>query len=117
MAQPTPPPLHHQHHHPPPPHSPPPPPPTPQDIFSLGCVIAELFLDGKPTFELAQLLAYRRRQYDPAPLLAGLDPDVRELVAHMLQLEPGGRRLHGPGALPPALFVPPAPSGARSLGA
>ncbi|KAL0345168.1 UNVERIFIED_CONTAM: Serine/threonine-protein kinase VPS15, partial [Sesamum radiatum] len=29
------------------------------------CVIAELFLEGQPLFELSQLLAYRRGQYDP----------------------------------------------------
>ena len=29
------------------------------------CVIAELFLEGMPLFELSQLLAYRRGQYDP----------------------------------------------------
>jgi hypothetical protein len=71
-----------------PPH--PHPHPTRQDIFSLGCVVAELFLDGKATFDLAQLLAYRRKQYDPAPLLAGLAPDIRDMVAHMLQQDPGG---------------------------
>ncbi len=31
-----------------------------QDIFSLGCVIAEVFCDGKALFDLSQLLAYRR---------------------------------------------------------
>lgn len=30
------------------------------------CVIAELFLEGQPLFELSQLLAYRRGQYDPS---------------------------------------------------
>eukprot|EP00252_Welwitschia_mirabilis_P026188 TRINITY_DN8476_c0_g1_i2.p1 TRINITY_DN8476_c0_g1~~TRINITY_DN8476_c0_g1_i2.p1 ORF type:complete len:265 (+),score=34.24 TRINITY_DN8476_c0_g1_i2:263-1057(+) len=39
------------------------------DIFSLGCVIAELFLEGQSLFELSQLLAYRRGQYDPKPHL------------------------------------------------
>lgn len=33
------------------------------------CVIAELFLEGQPLFELSQLLAYRRGQYDPSQLL------------------------------------------------
>ncbi|XP_021894882.1 probable serine/threonine-protein kinase vps15 [Carica papaya] len=36
------------------------------DIFAVGCVIAELFLEGQPLFELSQLLAYRRGQYDPS---------------------------------------------------
>ncbi|GKC33250.1 armadillo-like helical domain-containing protein [Tanacetum coccineum] len=35
------------------------------DIFAVGCVIAKLFLEGQPLFELSQLLAYRRGQYDP----------------------------------------------------
>jgi hypothetical protein len=33
--------------------------PKTQDIFSLGCVIAEVFCDGKMLFELSDLLAYR----------------------------------------------------------
>jgi hypothetical protein len=36
------------------------------DIFSLGCVIAELFLEGQPLFTLSQLLQYRNGLYDPA---------------------------------------------------
>ncbi|XWS26764.1 hypothetical protein CRYUN_Cryun26dG0058100 [Craigia yunnanensis] len=39
------------------------------DVFAIGCVIAELFLEGQPLFELSQLLAYRRGQYDPSQLL------------------------------------------------
>ena len=34
--------------------------------FMFRCVIAELFLEGQPVFELSQLLAYRRGQYDPS---------------------------------------------------
>ncbi|KAJ3310175.1 Serine/threonine-protein kinase, partial [Gonapodya sp. JEL0774] len=36
------------------------------DVFSVGCVIAELFLDGHPLFTLAQLLRYRDGTYDPS---------------------------------------------------
>lgn len=36
------------------------------DLFAVGCVIAELFLEGQPLFELSQLLAYRRGQHDPS---------------------------------------------------
>jgi hypothetical protein len=32
-------------------------------------VIGELFLEGKALFDLSQLLAYRRGQYDPWPSL------------------------------------------------
>ncbi|KAL6496849.1 Serine/threonine-protein kinase [Orobanche gracilis] len=35
------------------------------DIFAVGCVIAELFLEGRLLHELSQLLAYQRGQYDP----------------------------------------------------
>jgi hypothetical protein len=35
-------------------------------FYFLRCVIAELFLEGQPLFELSQLLAYRRGQHDPS---------------------------------------------------
>ena len=35
-------------------------------FYIFRCVIAELFLEGQPLFELSQLLAYRRGQYDPS---------------------------------------------------
>ena len=38
-----------------------------------------------------QLLAYRRREHDPGPQLAGLQPPLRRLILHMIQLEPGDR--------------------------
>lgn len=37
-----------------------------QDVFSLGCVLAELFLDGRALFDLGTLLAYKKREWDPA---------------------------------------------------
>jgi phosphoinositide-3-kinase regulatory subunit 4 len=37
-----------------------------QDMFSLGCTIAELFLDGRAACDLGQLLEYKRREWDPA---------------------------------------------------
>ncbi|KAK1551170.1 hypothetical protein Q3G72_031342 [Acer saccharum] len=59
------------------------------DIFAVGCVIAELFLEGQPLFELSQLLAYRRGQYDPSqPLEKIPDTGIRKMVLHMIQLEP-----------------------------
>ncbi|KAL4390760.1 hypothetical protein AHAS_Ahas03G0177300 [Arachis hypogaea] len=59
------------------------------DIFAVGCVIAELFLEGQPLFELSQLLAYRRGQYDPSQHLEKIpDPGVRKMIQHMIQLEP-----------------------------
>lgn len=38
-------------------------------MFLYRCVIAELFLEGQQLFELSQLLAYRRGQYDPSQYL------------------------------------------------
>ncbi|KAH9304628.1 hypothetical protein KI387_009032, partial [Taxus chinensis] len=62
------------------------------DIFSLGCVIAELFLEGQSLFELSQLLAYRRGLYDPGPYLEKiLDDGIRNMILHMIQLDPEAR--------------------------
>ncbi|XP_021741395.1 probable serine/threonine-protein kinase vps15 [Chenopodium quinoa] len=62
------------------------------DIFAVGCVIAELFLEGHPLFELSQLLAYRRGQYDPSQNLEKIpDPGVRKMILHMIQLNPDER--------------------------
>lgn len=62
------------------------------DIFSVGCVIAELFLEGQPLFELSQLLAYKRGQYDPTQHLEKIpDTGIRKMILHMIQLEPESR--------------------------
>ncbi len=62
------------------------------DVFSVGCVIAELFLEA-PIFSLSQLYKYRKGEYDPqyGYLNRIQDKDVRELVSHMIQLEPETR--------------------------
>lgn len=62
------------------------------DVFSLGCVIAELFLEGTPLFDLSQLLRYKTGEYSPADLLGKIDDAaVRSLVADMVQLDPDRR--------------------------
>ncbi|XP_072316340.1 phosphoinositide 3-kinase regulatory subunit 4 [Eucyclogobius newberryi] len=62
------------------------------DIFSAGCVIAELFTEGVPLFDLSQLLAYRKGLYQTEPVLMKIeDPCVRQLVSHMVQLDPEKR--------------------------
>ncbi|XP_065848432.1 serine/threonine-protein kinase VPS15 [Euphorbia lathyris] len=62
------------------------------DIFAVGCVIAELFLEGQQLFELSQLLAYRRGQYDPSQHLEKIpDCGIRKMILHMIQLEPEAR--------------------------
>ncbi|KAK4204925.1 putative serine/threonine-protein kinase VPS15 [Triangularia verruculosa] len=62
------------------------------DVFSVGCVIAELFLEA-PIFSLSQLYKYRKGEYDPgiSHLSRIPDKDLREMVAHMIQLDPQKR--------------------------
>jgi phosphoinositide-3-kinase regulatory subunit 4 len=62
------------------------------DVFSCGCVMAELFLEA-PIFNLSQLFKYRRGEYDPVITHINriADVDVREMVAHMIQLKPESR--------------------------
>jgi phosphoinositide-3-kinase regulatory subunit 4 len=62
------------------------------DIFSAGCVIAQMFLESE-LFSLAQLYKYRRGEYDPVitHLSVISDKDVREMISHMIQLDPEKR--------------------------
>ena len=63
------------------------------DVFSAGCCIAELFMNGEPLFDLPQLLSYREGVYDPLPTLQAKvqDPDIRDLILHMTQINPQAR--------------------------
>jgi phosphoinositide-3-kinase regulatory subunit 4 len=62
------------------------------DVFSAGCVIAELFLET-PIFTLSQLYSYRKGEYDPVitHLSKIPDKDLREMIAQMIQLDPEKR--------------------------
>jgi phosphoinositide-3-kinase regulatory subunit 4 len=62
------------------------------DVFSAGCVIAELFLETR-IFSLSQLYSYRKGEYDPAISHLSKIPDkeLREMIAHMIQLDPQNR--------------------------
>lgn len=62
------------------------------DVFSVGCVIAELVLET-PIFSLSQLFRYRRGEYDPAisHLSRIPDRDLADMIAHMIQLDPQKR--------------------------
>ncbi|KAJ5690829.1 hypothetical protein N7462_005221 [Penicillium macrosclerotiorum] len=62
------------------------------DIFSAGCVIAELFLES-PIFTLSQMYKYRKGEYSPehSQLSKIDDLEIRELILHMIQLEPESR--------------------------
>ncbi|GLE05701.1 hypothetical protein PINS_up014747 [Pythium insidiosum] len=63
------------------------------DIFSAGCVIAEIFLGGKPLFDLPLLLKYRTGDHEHlrTALRKIDDPQLEELLLHMLQLDPRAR--------------------------
>ena len=63
------------------------------DVFSAGCCIAEIFMEGEPLFDLSQLLSYREGVFDVASVLQAkiADADIRDLVQHMIQLSPSQR--------------------------
>uniref|UniRef100_A0A4W3GSF6 Phosphoinositide 3-kinase regulatory subunit 4 n=1 Tax=Callorhinchus milii TaxID=7868 RepID=A0A4W3GSF6_CALMI len=62
------------------------------DIFSAGCVIAELFTEGVPIFDLSQLLAYRNGHFSYDQVLNKIeDVNIRGLVSQMIQREPEKR--------------------------
>ncbi|KAI1760850.1 ARM repeat-containing protein [Hypoxylon sp. FL1150] len=62
------------------------------DIFSVGCVIAELFLET-PIFSLSQMFKYRRSEYDPVISHLSRIPDqgLREMLSSMIHLDPEKR--------------------------
>lgn len=60
------------------------------DLFSMGCVIAELYMDGEATFTLSDLYKYKRG--DGGPNLSRIsDPVIRDLVSLLLNLDPDER--------------------------
>ena len=62
------------------------------DMFSTGCVTAELFLDGGSLFQISQLLAYRKGDYEPSAALSKLDDEhIRDMVSRMIGLSPSSR--------------------------
>ncbi|KAJ3222135.1 Serine/threonine-protein kinase [Clydaea vesicula] len=62
------------------------------DIFSLGCSIAEIFLEGKPLFNLSQLLRYRRGEYNPIHEIEKIgDEHIQTLIVSMINIDPKNR--------------------------
>lgn len=60
------------------------------DLFSVGCVIAELYLDGEATFTLSDLYRYKRGENTPN--LARIQhKQVQKLVKSLLTLDPDSR--------------------------
>jgi len=63
------------------------------DIFSLGCVIAEIMLDGTSLFRYEQLLAYRRGEYSPDDKIDMIqDERVKRIIYDMIQKDPSQRK-------------------------
>lgn len=66
------------------------------DLFSLGCVLAELFSDDTPNssiFDLGQILMYKKGKYEPSRFIeAGIsEPLIRRLILNLTDLEPAKR--------------------------
>lgn len=62
------------------------------DVFSLGCVLAELWREGKPMFTLIQLYKYRSGNLEINNTLAEIPHEgMRELLRCMLQRDPKHR--------------------------
>jgi phosphoinositide-3-kinase regulatory subunit 4 len=63
------------------------------DIFSAGCVIAEIMMDGLPLFDLARLQQFRWGSYDPSEELKKRisDQTIVALIMNMIQRDPAKR--------------------------
>ena len=62
------------------------------DVFSVGCVIAELFLES-PVFTLSTLFRYRGGEttFVKKHLEKIGDPDLEEMIMHMISIDPAAR--------------------------
>ncbi|KAG7665620.1 VPS15 [[Candida] subhashii] len=60
------------------------------DLFSMGCVIAELYADGEPTFTLSQLFKFIKEDYKPD--FSGFqDKYIVEIIEKCLRINPDDR--------------------------
>jgi phosphoinositide-3-kinase regulatory subunit 4 len=58
------------------------------DVFSVGCAIAEFWLDGVPVFNYSEAVSFRKKEYDPSQKINRIeDLNVRNLVMSMIQYE------------------------------
>lgn len=60
------------------------------DLFSMGCAIAELYLDGEPTFTLSQIFKYIRKEYFP-DLSTIHEEHIREIITQLIHHSPKDR--------------------------
>ncbi|KAL7284649.1 hypothetical protein ACG7TL_001946 [Trametes sanguinea] len=62
------------------------------DCFSAGCVIAELFMEGKPLFTLSELFKYREGELRLDTQLAPVEEQgVRDLISQMIAIDSSTR--------------------------
>ena len=62
------------------------------DIFSLGCVVAEIMLEGRPLFTYEQLQSFRRGEYYPHEALVRIENEqIRNFVKDAIQKDPKER--------------------------
>ncbi|OAX43719.1 ARM repeat-containing protein [Rhizopogon vinicolor AM-OR11-026] len=62
------------------------------DVFSAGCVIAEVFLEGASLFSLSQLFKYREGEYSVEAQLSAIgDEGIRSMIRQMISLDPAAR--------------------------
>jgi phosphoinositide-3-kinase regulatory subunit 4 len=54
------------------------------DCFSVGCLLAELFLEGAPLFTLSQLFKYRIGEYSVENILNAVDDEGVRVSLHFL---------------------------------
>ena len=59
------------------------------DIFSAGCILAEIFTDGQPLFNYGELLSFAEGKTNPD--LSGLPDGFRDLVQEMIRRCPKDR--------------------------
>lgn len=62
------------------------------DMFSVGCAIAEMFLEG-PIFTLSQIFKYKTGEYNPdhAHIHKIEDAEVKAMILNMIDLDPEKR--------------------------
>ena len=62
------------------------------DIFSLGCVIAELFLEERVLFDSSKLMQYKKGKFNPSSIIETIpDKGIRDMITDCIQLDPEKR--------------------------
>lgn len=62
------------------------------DLFSLGCLITEILLNGEPLFDYEQLQNYIKNEYDPYKVIKKIPNDkIQKLVGNLIDKDPNQR--------------------------